>query len=228
METITFDETKIKPCPFCAEPIQAAAVKCRFCNEFLNTEKAKRIIAEQSGEPLEDEDEEILFAANPSLFGLAGAAIKASLFMALALFIIIYPAEQLSIFKLSDAQAVTFAQYRAIIGTGLAILVVLILLYKTVKLQMTYYEITADRIEFSRGILDRKVDNLDMFRVVDLSLRRSILDCIVGIGSVTLLTTDKTDPEFTFEKIRHPRKLYDTIKRASLNADQKNSVIHLE
>jgi len=29
-----------KPCPFCAEPIQAAAVKCRFCNSMLTTPSA--------------------------------------------------------------------------------------------------------------------------------------------------------------------------------------------
>lgn len=28
-----------RPCPFCAEPIQAAAKKCRFCGEFLDVER---------------------------------------------------------------------------------------------------------------------------------------------------------------------------------------------
>lgn len=93
---------------------------------------------------------------------------------------------------------------------------------------MIYYEVTADRIEWSRGILDRRVDNLDMFRVVDLKLRRTLLDCIVGIGTVGLITNDKTDPEFTFEKIRNSRKLYDIIKKASLEADRQRGVVHLE
>jgi uncharacterized membrane protein YdbT with pleckstrin-like domain len=138
------------------------------------------------------------------------------------------PADKSSVFTLTDEQALVFGKYRIIAGLGLAVIVVLALLLKMVKLKMTYYEVSADRIEWSRGLLDRKVDNLDMFRVVDLSLRRSLLDCIFGIGTVGLITTDKTDPEFTFEKMRHSRRLYDVIKNASLDADRRNAVVHLE
>jgi len=59
-------------------------------------------------------------------------------------------------------------------------------------------------------------------------MRRSIFDCIFGIGTVGLITTDKTDPKFDFEKIANPRKLYDIIKKASLDADRQNRVVHLE
>ena len=102
------------------------------------------------------------------------------------------------------------------------------LLIKVMNLKMIYYEVSIDRIEWHRGILDRKVDNIDMFRVVDLKLRRNILDCIFGIGKVVLITNDKTDPEFSFEKLRHSRNLYDIIKKASLEADRKTGVVHLE
>ncbi len=54
------------------------------------------------------------------------------------------------------------------------------------------------------------------------------MDCIVGIGSVGLITTDKSDPEFEFEKVRRPRELYDVIKKASLEADRHAGVVHLE
>jgi membrane protein YdbS with pleckstrin-like domain len=137
-------------------------------------------------------------------------------------------AEETSWLALDEGQVLLFRKCRIIAGLGLAALVLSVFLMKVVKLKMTYYEVTVERIEWSRGILDRKVDNLDMFRVVDLKLRRSLLDCMLGIGTVGLITTDKTDPEFTFEKMRHSRRLYDTIKKASLAADRRDGVIHIE
>ena len=264
MEAITLNQSQTKLCPFCAEMIQVQAIKCRFCGEFLNTNRAKA--AEQNSQSGQDKaSDNILFEGRPSLWAMVGAAIKGLIFLALAAFLIYYPIEDLPMFQpvetdqnptlaeytesaeelpeselvenpvpeestfgLTEAQAVAFARYRVIAGIGLAALVVLILLMKILWLKMTHYEVSADRIEYSRGILDRRVDNLDMFRVLDLKLRRSLLDCIVGVGTVGLITTDKTDPEFTFKKIRNSRRLYDIIKKASLDADRRSSVIHLE
>jgi uncharacterized membrane protein YdbT with pleckstrin-like domain len=130
--------------------------------------------------------------------------------------------------KLTATQAFAIGRYRMIAGEGIGALVILILLFKAFKLKMIYYEVSADRIEWSRGILDRRVDNVDMFRVIDLKMRRSLLDCIFGVGTIELITTDKTDPVFEFEKIRDCRYLYDVIKKASLDADRKTGVVHLE
>ena len=233
-------DLQTKPCIFCAETIQSAAVKCRYCGEFLNSEKAKALQAEAEAkanpeaEPAEEQadDDGVLFAGRPSLLGLIWEFFKGLLVLALAWSVIKLPLEEWANgplqLKLTVNQLFAAAHYRVLAGYAIAGLVVLGLLIKVLKLKMIYYEVSSDRIEWSRGILDRRVDNIDMFRVVDLKMRRSLLDCIFGVGTVALITTDKTDPEFVFEKIRDSRHLYDTIKKASLEADRKTGVVHLE
>jgi hypothetical protein len=269
METIAFNPPQTKQCPFCAETIQARAIKCRFCNEFLNTNRAKTLQADPTSDSQPDNAQKTrgstLFEGRPSLWAMTGSAVRGLFFLGIAVLLMLYPLEELSIFQqtqplassevtslpggattapnpeiaentaekasrlaLSGQQLLLFRRYRIVAGLGLAMLVMLILSIKMARLKTTRYEVSADRIEWSRGLLDRRVDNLDMFRVIDLKLRRSLLDCIVGIGTVMVITTDKTDPEFTFEKIRNPRKLYDIIKKASLEADRRNNAIHLE
>jgi len=237
---MVFVDLQTKPCMFCAETIQAAAVKCRYCGEFLNSEKAKALLAEaeaqanpdaQPAEEQED-DESILFAGRPSLLGLMGECVRGSLVIALAWGLMKLPLEEWANeplqLKLTATQLLAAAHYRVLGSYAIVGLVMLGLAIKVLKLKMIYYEVNSDRIEWSRGVLDRRVDNIDMFRVVDLKMRRSLLDCIFGVGTVALITTDKTDPNFVFEKVRGCRDLYDVIKKASLEADRKTGVVHLE
>lgn len=226
--------TQTRQCPFCAETILVAAVKCRYCGEFLNTERAKALFRGNSGLDAGNQDSlegpvnpgEVLFSGQPSLWAMAGAFVKGGIVLAVAVSLVVWHIERIAWLKLSIEQAAVFGKYRLLLGLGLV--VIMVLFYKAMQLRMTHYEVGADRIEFGRGIFDRKVDNLDMFRVVDIKLRRSVLDCIVGVGTVLLTTTDKSHPEFVFEKVRGSRELYDALKKASLSADRRTNVIHME
>ncbi len=236
---MVFINFQTKECLFCAETIRARAIKCRFCGEFLNGDKARALEKERTSntelsgdEETQDVDDNVLFAARPSLWGIASTIVKGMCLIILAGLLIKFPIENLVDnllnLKLTENQISVAGMYREITGIALGLVVVLILIIKMVRLKMIYYEVSFDRIEWGRGILDRHVDNIDMFRVIDLKMRRNVLDCIVGIGSVGLITTDKSDPEFEFEKVHRPRELYDIIKKASLEADRHAGVVHLE
>lgn len=169
----------------------------------------------------------------PSVFGLLGEAFVALLLLVGAVALMVLPFDRwiVSLFQLSEEAAGNVnlpVQIIHLVGFVAAVVVVLRLAFQIISLKSIRYDISADRIEWSRGILNRKIDNIDMFRVADLKLHRSLLDCLMGIGTVSLITKDQTDPIFQFKKIRAPRRLYDTIKTAALVADRKQGVIHLD
>lgn len=164
----------------------------------------------------------------PSLKGMVGVLFSALIFMAIAILLML-PFETYLGKKIMELQAVNvIIQGAHLVSFAMAVVVVMRVVYKALQLKSTRYDLSPDRIEWARGIFSRKVDNIDMFRVIDIKLRRSLLDCLLGIGSVTLFTKDETDPIFEFEKISHPRVVYDLIKNASLAADRKQGVVHFE
>jgi hypothetical protein len=228
----------MKKCPFCAEEIRYEAVKCRFCGEFLKARTAREVTqsdgpaAEDEQDAEEAEGSDILWSGRPSLFALAWLTIKVSLFVALCEALCKYHVTTL----LTYIPKVTIAgerwvQIERYIDRGALALIgaaSLYWLWKAIAWVSVHYEVTPDRIEWSRGVFNRRVDNLDMFRVVDLKLRRSWSDCLFGIGTVSLTAKDDSTPHFDFVKVPGSRRLYDLLKEAALNADKDQNVVHIE
>jgi hypothetical protein len=237
-------QERTKQCPLCGERIHADAVKCRFCKEFLEGDdglpvshharrgpRGSSIRAGRADKSKPDGDVGIL-SVTPSLWGLMGFFITAAMFLAVAWFLKFYSLgfilRTLGVDSLGEPTYDQIDLYAGYVGIGTALLTVLIVVLRIAQLKSIHYEVSPDRIEYARGIFSRKIDNLDMFRVTDIKLHRSLLDCITGVGAVTLVTKDETDPFFDFEKVAAPKKLYDIIKKASLEADRKHGVVHLD
>lgn len=65
----------------------------------------------------------------------------------------------------------------------------------------TLYELTSQRLRIRSGILNKKVDELELFRVKDYSMEQPFLLRLVGLGNLTMITSDATSPTVAIRAI---------------------------
>ena len=96
------------------------------------------------------------------------------------------------------------------------------------RILATTYRLSGQRLEIERGIVSKRIDNLELWRVRDVSFRQGILDRILGVGAIILSSSDATHPELTIEGIKGARDLYDKLRAAVDEAHAKNRVMAIE
>lgn len=57
------------------------------------------------------------------------------------------------------------------------------------------------------GLLYTIIEEVNVYRIRDISLHQSLFDKIFGTGSVTLYSNDERQPEFTLRHISNPYKV---------------------
>jgi len=82
------------------------------------------------------------------------------------------------------------------------------------------YRITNRRIVVESGVLSKKLEQIDLYRVADYTVDRPFGQRIMGTGNLLLKTFDKTTPELNVMAIKTDVvKLYESV-RAATEADK--------
>ncbi len=68
----------------------------------------------------------------------------------------------------------------------------------------TRYMLSEDRLFLSKGFLNVQDDEVLLYRVRDISTSRTLFQRLLGLGTVTVLSTDKTCPTLVLKNIKDP------------------------
>ena len=71
-------------------------------------------------------------------------------------------------------------------------------------LSFTRYSLSEDRLFVSEGFLNIKDDEVLLYRVRDIDTRRSLWQRLFGVGTVTVISSDKTMPVLVLKNIKDP------------------------
>ena len=76
--------------------------------------------------------------------------------------------------------------------------------YLGMPLSFTRYALSEDRLFLSVGFLSIKDDEIVLYRVRDITTSRSLWQRLFGVGTVTVVSSDKTMPTLQMKNIRNP------------------------
>ena len=76
--------------------------------------------------------------------------------------------------------------------------------YLGLPLSFTRYSLSEDRLFLSVGFLNIKDDEILLYRVRDIDTQRSLWQRIFGVGTVTVVSSDKTMPNLVLKNVKDP------------------------
>jgi uncharacterized membrane protein YdbT with pleckstrin-like domain len=57
----------------------------------------------------------------------------------------------------------------------------------------TRYTLTDERLKITSGLLTKKVDEIELFRIKDTKVTQTFLNRLVGIGTISVISSDETE-----------------------------------
>ncbi|HIS59301.1 MAG TPA: PH domain-containing protein [Candidatus Faecousia faecipullorum] len=71
-------------------------------------------------------------------------------------------------------------------------------------LSFTRYAMSEDRLFLSTGLFSIRDDVVLLYRVRDIDTRRSLFQRIFGVGTIIVMSTDKTSPNLVLKNVKDP------------------------
>ena len=80
-------------------------------------------------------------------------------------------------------------------------------------LSFTRYAMSEDRLFVSVGFLNFKGEELLLYRVRDINTSRTLGQRIFGVGTVTVMSSDKTTPSLLLKNIKNPMEVKELLHK---------------
>ena len=87
-----------------------------------------------------------------------------------------------------------------------------------------HYAVTSERLKIVRGLLSRDVENYELIRIQDIDFKQGMSDRVFGLGDITILGHDPSDPKTVLRNVREPEKVYEILRRAWLEARKRHGL----
>ena len=81
------------------------------------------------------------------------------------------------------------------------------------RTRFTIYELTEERFREKTGILSQTIEELELYRVRDYTVEKPFIMRLFGLGNLTLITSDKTNPKIYLYAIKNVENVRDLFRK---------------
>lgn len=89
-----------------------------------------------------------------------------------------------------------------------------VMLWMWLVTRCTRYELTTERLKYRHGVLNKQLDEIELYRVRDYKFEQPLWLRLFGLGNIRLRTSDQSQPGFVLNAIRDGEAITDQMRNA--------------
>ena len=89
----------------------------------------------------------------------------------------------------------------------------MLILWKYLEIRCTRYQLSAEQLMATHGVLNRLTDNLELYRIKDTQVFEPLWLRPMGLGNVCIHSSDRTTPTLMVRAIPKPTKMASLVRQ---------------
>ena len=129
----------------------------------------------------------------------------------------------LVLFLVAGHDAITFKMPFLVLGT----VTMLMTLYGCLYLSKLQYVISAEQLIVQQGVFHRTSDYIELYRIVDFSEQRDILEQFFGLKTISIYSGDRTNPKLDIYGVKEELDVVGIIRERVEYNKQRRGVYEI-
>lgn len=89
---------------------------------------------------------------------------------------------------------------------------IFIAIWTALKINSTRYQLTTERLQITEGVFSKRTEQIELYRVKDLTLEYPFIYRIFSKGNILFFTSDHTLQNFSLEAISNANGVMDVVR----------------